>query len=76
MSFDLDLIVFSDWSRFVSSRSGHILEIDYVAVGIKNIRRLLPAQESHAHQREKQTFNTGENFVSDTSFIMAHIIAD
>ncbi|KAL1248327.1 hypothetical protein QQF64_021645 [Cirrhinus molitorella] len=44
---------------FVSSRSGHILEIDYVAVAIRNIRRLLPAQESHAHQREKQTFSTG-----------------
>uniref|UniRef100_A0A671RFH1 WD repeat-containing protein 90-like n=1 Tax=Sinocyclocheilus anshuiensis TaxID=1608454 RepID=A0A671RFH1_9TELE len=44
---------------FVSSRSGHILEIDYVAVAIKNIRRLLPAQETHAHQREKQTFSTG-----------------
>uniref|UniRef100_A0A9J8DAD8 WD repeat domain 90 n=1 Tax=Cyprinus carpio carpio TaxID=630221 RepID=A0A9J8DAD8_CYPCA len=45
--------------RFVSSRSGHILEIDYVAVAIKNIRRLLPAQETHAHHREKQTFSTG-----------------
>uniref|UniRef100_A0A8C1YTD6 WD repeat domain 90 n=1 Tax=Cyprinus carpio TaxID=7962 RepID=A0A8C1YTD6_CYPCA len=44
---------------FVSSRSGHILEIDYVAVAIKNIRRLLPAQETHAHHREKQTFSTG-----------------
>ncbi|XP_050954268.1 WD repeat-containing protein 90 [Labeo rohita] len=44
---------------FVSSRSGHILEIDYVTMAIRNIRRLLPAQESHAHQREKQTFSTG-----------------
>ncbi|XP_043083053.1 WD repeat-containing protein 90 isoform X2 [Puntigrus tetrazona] len=43
---------------FVSSRSGHILEIDYVSVAIKNIRRLLPAQETHTHQREKQTFST------------------
>lgn len=48
-----------DRTLFVSSRSGHILEIDYVAVAIKNIRRLLPAQESHAHRREKQTFSTG-----------------
>ncbi|XP_051537939.1 WD repeat-containing protein 90 isoform X1 [Myxocyprinus asiaticus] len=48
-----------DRTLFVSSRSGHILEIDYVAMGIKNIRRLLPAQESHAHHREKQTFSTG-----------------
>ncbi|XP_058250376.1 WD repeat-containing protein 90 isoform X2 [Hemibagrus wyckioides] len=44
---------------FVSSRSGHILEIDYVSVTILNIRRLLPSQQSHAHCREKQTFSTG-----------------
>ncbi|XP_060777132.1 WD repeat-containing protein 90 isoform X2 [Neoarius graeffei] len=44
---------------FVSSRSGHILEIDYVSVTIQNIRRLLPSQQSHAHCREKQTLNTG-----------------
>ncbi|XP_030626042.1 WD repeat-containing protein 90 [Chanos chanos] len=44
---------------FVSSQSGHILEINYVAVTISNVRRLLPAQISHAHRREKQTFTTG-----------------
>ncbi|XP_026782452.3 WD repeat-containing protein 90 isoform X1 [Pangasianodon hypophthalmus] len=44
---------------FVSSRSGHILEIDYVSVTIQNIRRLLPSQQSHTHSREKQTFSTG-----------------
>lgn len=44
---------------FVSSRSGHILEIDYVSVTIRNIRRLLPSQQSHTHCREKQTFSTG-----------------
>ncbi|TRY93037.1 hypothetical protein DNTS_025166 [Danionella cerebrum] len=44
-------IAFFDDTRFVSSRSGHILEIDYTAVFIKNIRRLLPAQ--------KQTFGSG-----------------
>ncbi|XP_057178391.1 WD repeat-containing protein 90 isoform X1 [Triplophysa rosa] len=49
-----------DRTLFVSSRSGHILEIDYIAMAIKNIRRLLPAQESHAHRREKQTFSTGD----------------
>ncbi|KAK3551522.1 hypothetical protein QTP70_017350, partial [Hemibagrus guttatus] len=44
---------------FVSSRNGHILEIDYVSVTIQNIRRLLPSQQSHTHCREKQTFSTG-----------------
>ncbi|XP_028822928.1 WD repeat-containing protein 90 isoform X2 [Denticeps clupeoides] len=44
---------------FVSSKSGHILEVDYVTMAIKNVRRLLPSQQSHVHHREKQTFSTG-----------------
>ncbi|XP_047667072.1 WD repeat-containing protein 90 isoform X2 [Tachysurus fulvidraco] len=48
-----------DRTLFVSSRSGHILEIDYVSVTIQNIRRLLPPQQSHAHCRKKQTSGTG-----------------
>ncbi|XP_053351396.1 WD repeat-containing protein 90 isoform X2 [Clarias gariepinus] len=44
---------------FVSSKSGHILEIDYVSVTIQNVRRLLPSQQSHTHSRDKQTFSTG-----------------
>ncbi|XP_071395607.1 WD repeat-containing protein 90 [Centroberyx affinis] len=48
-----------DRTLFASSRSGHILEIDYSRVGIKNVRRLLPAQQQHTHRREKWTFNTG-----------------
>ncbi|XP_028264493.1 WD repeat-containing protein 90 isoform X2 [Parambassis ranga] len=44
---------------FVSSRSGHIFEIDYSRVVIRNVRRLLPAQRQHADRREKLTFNTG-----------------
>uniref|UniRef100_A0A8C8EM98 WD repeat-containing protein 90 n=1 Tax=Oncorhynchus tshawytscha TaxID=74940 RepID=A0A8C8EM98_ONCTS len=46
-------------NRFASSRSGHILEIDYGSVAIKNVRRLLPAQQPHAQRREKQTFGMG-----------------
>ena len=46
--------------RFASSRSGHILEIDYRNVVIRNVRRLLPTQQSHSKRREKQTFSTGE----------------
>ncbi|ROI16431.1 WD repeat-containing protein 90 [Anabarilius grahami] len=60
-----------DRTLFVSSRSGHILEIDYVAVGIKNIRRLLPAQESHTHQREKQTFSTGAGIAVNSISVCA-----
>ncbi|XP_031699208.1 WD repeat-containing protein 90 isoform X1 [Anarrhichthys ocellatus] len=44
---------------FASSRSGYIFEIDYSRVVIRNIRRLLPAQQQHANRREKLTFNTG-----------------
>ncbi|XP_041733420.1 WD repeat-containing protein 90 [Coregonus clupeaformis] len=48
-----------DRTLFASSRSGHILEIDYGSVAIKNVRRLLPAQQPHAQRREKQTFSMG-----------------
>ncbi|XP_068438690.1 WD repeat-containing protein 90 [Clinocottus analis] len=44
---------------FASSRSGYIFEIDYSRVAIRNVRRLLPAQQHHANRREKLTFNTG-----------------
>ncbi|XP_041672355.1 WD repeat-containing protein 90 isoform X2 [Cheilinus undulatus] len=44
---------------FASSRSGHIFEIDYGRVVVRNVRRLLPAQQQHANRREKWTFNTG-----------------
>ncbi|XP_028331789.1 WD repeat-containing protein 90 isoform X1 [Gouania willdenowi] len=53
-----DLYV-DDRTLFASSRSGHIFEIDYSRVVIKNVRRLLPAQQQHADRREKLTFNTG-----------------
>uniref|UniRef100_A0A8B9L481 WD repeat domain 90 n=1 Tax=Astyanax mexicanus TaxID=7994 RepID=A0A8B9L481_ASTMX len=48
-----------DRTLFASSKSGHILEIDYISVAIKNVRRLLPSQQNHSHRREKQTFSTG-----------------
>ncbi|XP_020493168.2 WD repeat-containing protein 90 [Labrus bergylta] len=44
---------------FASSRSGHIFEIDYSRVVIRNVRRLLPAQQQHSNRREKLTFNNG-----------------
>ncbi|XP_026171981.1 WD repeat-containing protein 90 isoform X2 [Mastacembelus armatus] len=48
-----------DRTLFASSRSGHIFEIDYSRVVIRNVRRLLPAQQQHAERREKWTFNSG-----------------
>uniref|UniRef100_I3KVN4 WD repeat domain 90 n=1 Tax=Oreochromis niloticus TaxID=8128 RepID=I3KVN4_ORENI len=48
-----------DRTLYASTRSGHIFEIDYSSVVIKNVRRLLPAQMQHADRREKWTFNTG-----------------
>ncbi|XP_063748546.1 WD repeat-containing protein 90 [Eleginops maclovinus] len=48
-----------DRTLFASSRSGYILEIDYSRVVVRNVRRLLPAQQQHADRREKQTLNSG-----------------
>ncbi|XP_069547580.1 WD repeat-containing protein 90 [Brachyistius frenatus] len=55
-SFDPHL---DDRTLFASSRSGHIFEIDYSRVVIRNVRRLLPAQRQHADRREKWTSNAG-----------------
>ncbi|XP_062848748.1 WD repeat-containing protein 90 [Trichomycterus rosablanca] len=46
-------------SLFVSSRSGHILDIDYASVTIKHVRGLLPSRQNHTHQQETQTLSTG-----------------
>uniref|UniRef100_A0A670K2Y4 WD repeat-containing protein 90 n=1 Tax=Podarcis muralis TaxID=64176 RepID=A0A670K2Y4_PODMU len=46
-------------TQFVCSRSGHVLEINYKNVAVRNARRLLPSEGQHSHQREKQTFNSG-----------------
>uniref|UniRef100_A0ABM5EZ39 WD repeat-containing protein 90 n=1 Tax=Pogona vitticeps TaxID=103695 RepID=A0ABM5EZ39_9SAUR len=48
-----------DRTLFVCSRSGHVLEIDYKSVTVRNARRLLPSEAQHRHRREKQTFNSG-----------------
>ncbi|XP_053269712.1 WD repeat-containing protein 90 isoform X1 [Pleuronectes platessa] len=48
-----------DQTLFASTRSGHIFEVDYSRVEIRNVRRLLPALQQHAERREKLTFNTG-----------------
>nr|XP_034986517.1 WD repeat-containing protein 90 isoform X1 [Zootoca vivipara] len=48
-----------DRTLFVCSRSGHVLEINYKNVAVRNARRLLPSEGQHSHRREKQTFNSG-----------------
>ncbi|MBN3306420.1 WDR90 protein, partial [Amia calva] len=48
-----------DRTLFASSKSGHILEIDYKSMAIRNVRRLLPSQPKHSQRREKQTFCSG-----------------
>ncbi|XP_070810969.1 WD repeat-containing protein 90 [Pituophis catenifer annectens] len=48
-----------DRTLFVCSRSGHVLEIDYKNVTVKNVRRLLPLETGPVPQREKQAFNSG-----------------
>uniref|UniRef100_A0A4W3J426 WD repeat domain 90 n=1 Tax=Callorhinchus milii TaxID=7868 RepID=A0A4W3J426_CALMI len=48
-----------DRTLFACSKSGHILEIDYKNVVIKNARRLFTSQTKHSHRREKSTFNSG-----------------
>ncbi|XP_075422310.1 WD repeat-containing protein 90 isoform X3 [Ascaphus truei] len=48
-----------DRTLYVCSRSGHILEIDYKNVVLKNVRRLQPSQCTHSERREKQTFTSG-----------------
>ncbi|XP_067343724.1 WD repeat-containing protein 90 isoform X1 [Channa argus] len=64
-----------DRTLFASSRSGHIFEIDYSRVAIRNVRRLLPVQQQHAERREKWTFKTGPgiaiNSISVTSSFCA-----
>ncbi|KAL7979088.1 hypothetical protein Chor_015112 [Crotalus horridus] len=52
-------IAFFDDTRFVCSRSGHVVEIDYKNVTVKNVRRLLPLETGPAPQREKTGFNSG-----------------
>ncbi|XP_076008450.1 WD repeat-containing protein 90 [Genypterus blacodes] len=56
-SFPTELI--DNRTLFASSRSGHILEIDYNRVAVGRARRLMAAQQQHTQRREKMTFDTG-----------------
>uniref|UniRef100_UPI0037E729E7 WD repeat-containing protein 90 n=1 Tax=Semicossyphus pulcher TaxID=241346 RepID=UPI0037E729E7 len=60
---------------FASSRSGHIFEIDYSRVVVRNVRRLLPAQQQHANRREKRTFNTGQGIAVNSISVSSSFCA-
>nr|XP_033770291.1 WD repeat-containing protein 90 isoform X1 [Geotrypetes seraphini] len=64
-----------DRMLYVCSKSGHILEIDYKKVSIRNVRRLLPSQRQHAQRREKQTFNSGPGIAINSISISATFCA-
>ncbi|XP_041063040.1 WD repeat-containing protein 90 [Carcharodon carcharias] len=49
----------ADRMLFACSKSGHIIEIDYKNVVIKNARRLFPSQQKHSHQREMVNSGAG-----------------
>ncbi|CAH2307904.1 WD repeat-containing 90 [Pelobates cultripes] len=60
-----------DRTLYVCSRSGHILEIDYKNVSLRNVRRLQPSQQQHSERREKQTFNSGPGIALNSLSISA-----
>ncbi|XP_028424157.1 WD repeat-containing protein 90 isoform X2 [Perca flavescens] len=64
-----------DRTLFASSRSGFIFEIDYSRVVIRNVRRLLPAQQQHANHREKWTFNTGPSIAINSISVSSSFCA-
>ncbi|XP_056392449.1 WD repeat-containing protein 90 isoform X2 [Hyla sarda] len=56
---------------YVCSRSGHILEIDYKNVALRNVRRLQPAPSQHGESREKMTFNSGPGIAINSLCVSA-----
>ncbi|TKS89948.1 WD repeat-containing protein 90 [Collichthys lucidus] len=64
-----------DRTLFASSRSGHIFEIDYSRVAIRNVRRLMPAQQQHANRREKWTFDTGPSIAINSISVSSSFCA-
>ncbi|KAG2456181.1 MIRO2 GTPase, partial [Polypterus senegalus] len=64
-----------DRTVYACSKSGHILEIDYKTVIIRNVRRLLPSQPKHSQRREKQTFNTGSGIAINSISISSTFCA-
>uniref|UniRef100_A0A7N5ZRL7 WD repeat-containing protein 90 n=1 Tax=Anabas testudineus TaxID=64144 RepID=A0A7N5ZRL7_ANATE len=61
--------------NLVNKKVTKTIWIDYSRVVIRNVRRLLPAQQQHAERREKWTFNSGPgiaiNSISVTSSFCA-----
>ncbi|XP_048465623.1 WD repeat-containing protein 90 [Rhincodon typus] len=65
----------ADRMLFACSKSGHIIEIDYKNVVIKNARRLFPSQQKHSHQRETVTFNSGAGIAINSISVSAAFCA-
>ncbi|XP_078415215.1 WD repeat-containing protein 90 [Cetorhinus maximus] len=63
----------ADRMLFACSKSGHIIEIDYKNVVIKNARRLFPSQQKHSHQREM--FNSGAGIAINSISVSAAFCA-
>ncbi|XP_068121067.1 WD repeat-containing protein 90-like, partial [Hyperolius riggenbachi] len=60
-----------DRTLYVCSRDGHILEIDYKKMVLRNVRRLQPAQDKHGERREKQTFHSGSGIAINSLRVSA-----
>ncbi|XP_067859382.1 WD repeat-containing protein 90 isoform X2 [Heptranchias perlo] len=65
----------ADRTLFACSKSGHIIEIDYKNVVIKNARRLFPSQQKHSHRREMVAFNSGAGIAINSISVSAAFCA-
>ncbi|XP_072416196.1 WD repeat-containing protein 90 isoform X2 [Chiloscyllium punctatum] len=65
----------ADRMLFACSKSGHIIEIDYKNVVIKNARRLFPSQQKHSQQQETVTFNAGAGIAINSISVSAAFCA-
>uniref|UniRef100_F6WAH4 WD repeat-containing protein 90 n=1 Tax=Xenopus tropicalis TaxID=8364 RepID=F6WAH4_XENTR len=64
-----------DRTLYVSSCSGHILEIDYKNVVLRNVRRVQPGQQQHSERRDKQTFSSGPGIAINSLSVSATFCA-
>ncbi|XP_038156856.1 WD repeat-containing protein 90 [Cyprinodon tularosa] len=64
-----------DRTLFACTKSGHIFEIDYSRVAVKNVRKLLPAQQQYADGRENCSFNTGSGIAINSISVSSSFCA-
>uniref|UniRef100_UPI00398F26DD WD repeat-containing protein 90 n=1 Tax=Pristiophorus japonicus TaxID=55135 RepID=UPI00398F26DD len=65
----------ADRTLFACSKSGHIIEIDYKNVVIKNARRLFPSQQKHSHRQETEGLNSGAGIAINSISVFAAFCA-